>query len=83
MKARVNVAVPPGVVTVTWTVPTAPAGDVAEMDVGPFTITPVAAVPPKKTVAPATKPVPVMVTPVPPALGPEFGVTPPTVGTGS
>jgi len=48
----------------------------------PVTLTPVAAVPPKLTVAPARKPVPVMVTPVPPLAGPEFGAIELTVGAG-
>src|SRR4029077_17837065 len=40
----------------------------------------VAAVPPNVTVAPLTKLVPVIVTPVPPAAGPLFGLTLLTVG---
>jgi hypothetical protein len=44
------------------------------------TTTFVAAVPPKVTVAPAAKFVPVMVTAVPPATGPLLGATPLTVG---
>jgi hypothetical protein len=43
-------------------------------------VTPVAAMPPKVTVAPLTKFVPVMVTAVPPAVGPLFGETEVTVG---
>ena len=39
------------------------------------TVTPVAAVPPMVTVAPAAKFVPVIVTAVPPAIGPEVGAT--------
>ena len=42
----------------------------------------VAAVPPKLTVAPARKPVPVMVTAVPPAAGPVLGAIEVTVGAG-
>ena len=38
-----------------------------------FTVTSVAAVPPKLTVAFGTKLIPVMVTMVPPRLGPELG----------
>jgi hypothetical protein len=75
--------VPPGVVTVTWTVPAMPAGETAEIDVELFTTTPVAALAPKLTVAPETKPVPVIVTDWVPANGPSAGVTPVTVGTGS
>ena len=44
------------------------------------TLTPVAAVPPKVTVAPVTKFVPVMVTAVPPVSGPLVGSTDVTVG---
>jgi hypothetical protein len=40
----------------------------------------VAAVPPNVTVAPAEKFVPVIVTAVPPAVDPLFGLTPLTVG---
>ena len=46
------------------------------------TATFVAAVLPNVTVAPEAKFVPVMVTLVPPAVGPEFGETPVTVGAG-
>jgi hypothetical protein len=45
------------------------------------TTTAVAIVPPKVTVAPVAKFVPVMVTAVPPAVVPLFGETPLTVGT--
>jgi len=45
------------------------------------TTTLVAAVAPNVTVAPVAKFVPVMVTPVPPAVGPLFGETLVTVGT--
>ena len=44
------------------------------------TVTFVAAAPPKLTVAPATKLVPVMVTELPPVVGPLLGLTPVTVG---
>ena len=46
------------------------------------TVTPVAAVPPRLTVAPAKKPVPVMLTVVPPAVVPEAGEMVLTVGAG-
>ena len=71
--------VPPGVVTVTSTVPD-PAGEVAEMDVALFTITPVAAVVPNLTLVAPVKPVPVTVTEVPPLVGPPEGFTALTVG---
>ena len=44
------------------------------------TLTLEAAAPPKDTVAPAAKLVPVIVTAVPPVSGPEDGETPVTVG---
>ena len=66
--------VPPEVVTVMSTVPSAPAGEVAVQVVAEVHETAVAAVPPKlAVVAPATKPVPVMVTTVAPPGGPPFG----------
>jgi len=69
-------------VTITFTAPAAWAGAVAVIDVLPVTLTPVAAVPPRLTVVPEAKFVPVMVTAVPPAAGPEFGVIELTVGAG-
>jgi len=77
--------VPPGPVTVTSTVPPTfwalPAGAFAVIDVAEFTTTPVAAVPPKETVSPAAKFVPVTVTAVAPDAGPETGETALTAGT--
>ena len=61
-------------VTTTLTAPAACAGVVAVIDVPPATFTFVAAVPPRVTVAPGRKPVPVMVTEVPPLVDPEAGV---------
>ena len=46
------------------------------------TVTPVAAVPPRLTVAPAKNPVPVMETTVAPLIVPEFGEMEVTVGAG-
>ena len=69
-------------VTTTLTAPAACAGVVAVIDVLLTTVTPVAAVPPSFTVAPARKPVPVMVTAVPPFAVPELGVIALTVGAG-
>lgn len=43
------------------------------IDVALFTTTPVAAVPPMDTVVPAPKPVPVIVTVLPPAIPPPLG----------
>ena len=50
------------------------------IEVLPATVTPVAAVPPKLTVAPDTKFVPVIVDPVPPPIGPVAGLTAVIVG---
>jgi hypothetical protein len=56
---------------------------VAVMEEALATFTFVAAAPPKVTVAPDTKLVPVMVTDMPPPVVPEFGETPVTVGEGA
>jgi hypothetical protein len=45
-------------------------------------VTPAAAVPPIDTVAPVKKPVPVIVTGIPPAVVPEVGEIAVTVGAG-
>ena len=86
--------VPPGVVTVTrYVVPSITGGVVAVIAVVPWTVTlaagsttlslagldPVAST--KLTVDPGVKPVPVIVTVVPPADVPLAGDTPTTVGT--
>ena len=47
-----------------------------------FTTMPLARVPPTVTEAPEANPVPVMVIDVPPAVGPDVGVTLVTVGAG-
>jgi hypothetical protein len=73
--------VPCEVVTSTFTVPAEPAGDVTVISVEVTTVTLVPAFEPKATVAPAIKFVPVNVTGVPPAVEPEDGDTPVTVGT--
>ena len=70
----------PFTVTMTVTTPEMCAGVVAVIDVLLTTTTFVAAVPPNVTVAPAAKFVPVIVTPVPPAVGPTLGDTLPAVG---
>src|SRR5262249_19806235 len=64
----------PPTVTTTVTAPAACAGVVAVIVVLFTTTTLVAAVPPNVTVAPAAKFVPVIVTAVPPAVGPLLGV---------
>ena len=81
MKPDASVALWPSVfVTVTFTAPAACAGVVAVMVVLLTTVTPVAAVPPKLTVAPATKLVPVMLIAVPPVVRLLFGETEVIVG---
>src|SRR5829696_7562850 len=67
-------------VTTTLTVPAACAGVVAVIEVELTTVTLVAAVPPKLTVAPDEKLVPVIVTDVPPLVLPEVGEIAVTVG---
>jgi hypothetical protein len=62
-------------VTVTETAPALPAGVVAVICVPLITTMFVAGVPPNVTVAPAAKFVPVIVTAVPPAVGPLLGDT--------
>jgi hypothetical protein len=81
LSAELVALVPPGPVTVTSTVPD-PAGEVAVIEVAELTVTPVAALPPKATVSPAAKFVPVTVTSVPPDVGPDAGETALTVGAG-
>jgi hypothetical protein len=70
--------VPPGVVTLTSTTPV-PAGDVAVIDVAELNVK-LAAVAPKVTAVTPVKLVPVMVTDVPPAVGPAVGEIEVTVG---
>jgi hypothetical protein len=67
-------------VTVTSTVPTDPAGACTVSDVFDVTLNAVAATPPKCTPLAPVKPLPVTVTLVPPAVVPEDGETPVTVG---
>ena len=67
-------------VTVTSTVPAACAGATAVIDVADFTVKLVAAVPPKETAVAPFRFFPLMVTVVPPAVGPEVGLMPVTVG---
>jgi len=71
--------VPPGVVTVTLTVPAVSAGLKAVMEVALLMMLVAAVVPNSTDVAPV-KLVPVMVTLVPPAAGPDVGDTLVTVG---
>ena len=64
------------------TVPADSAGDVAVMEVAELTVTAVAVMVPNITVAEEVKPVPMMVTEVPPAVLPLAGVIDVTVGLG-
>ena len=77
--AAVVAEVPPTVVTLTSSVPV-PAGEVAVIDVAELTVKPVAAVAPNVTADAPVNPVPVIVTVVPPAVGPEVGEIDVTVG---
>ena len=70
---------PPAVVTRTSMVPV-PAGAVAVICVAELTVKPVAAVAPKVTAVVPLKLVPVMVTLVPPLVGPLVGLKAVTVG---
>jgi hypothetical protein len=72
--------VPPVLVTVMSTVPADPAGATAVICVAEFTVTLVAVVDPNLTVLPDENPLPVIVTVVPPAVGPAAGLTAATVG---
>jgi hypothetical protein len=85
--AYVNAPVPVpdkvlGFVTITFFAPVVPAGAVAVMVVELTQVTPVAATPPMVTArpAPATNPVPVIVTIMPPAVLPTLGAVKLTVG---
>ena len=72
--------VPPAVVTVTSTVPAEPGGEVVVIVLALTTVNGVAGVTPKVTAVAPVKPVPVIVTEVPPASGPAAGEMPLTVG---
>ena len=69
-------------VTTTFTAPAACDEVVAVIELLLFSVTLVAAAPPKDTLAPVRKPVPVTVTVVPPAVEPDEGDTALTVGAG-
>ena len=85
MKCEPDPEVPPAVVAFTVTVPAAWAGVPTLIWVVLTKVTePCDCVPPNVTVvAPETKPVPVMVTTVPPRIGPAAGVILVMVGTAS
>ena len=71
---------PPGVVTTISTAPAVPAGEVAVMEVSEFTAKGKAPASPKATNVTPMKALPVMVTDVPPAVGPATGLMPVTAG---
>ena len=71
---------PPGVVTTTLLAPTVPAGVTAVIEVALTTVRLVAAAPPMVTPVAPVKLVPVIVTEVPPAIGPVEGLIAVTVG---
>ena len=73
-------AVPPGVVTATLTLPALPAGVTAVICVAETTVNDAAATPPNVTAEASVKFVPAIVTLVPPAVGPLLGLTESTVG---
>ncbi len=79
-KALARLPLCPLTVTVTASAPALPAGDVAVMLVLLTTTTFVADALPNVTVAPGAKFVPVIVTEVPPVVGPLLGLTPLTIG---
>ena len=72
--------VPAEVVTVTPTVPMLPGGDVATIWVALLTVNDAALTLPNLTEVAPVRLVPVMVTPVPPVLGPVLGEIAETVG---
>jgi hypothetical protein len=80
LSALLVIEVPAGVVTVTSTVPRDPAGATALIDEGVTTFTEVAGLGPNMTAVAPVNPVPVIVTGVPPVVGPDDGLMPVTVG---
>ena len=75
--------VPAEVVTKILRVLAAWAGEIATISVSLIKSASVVATAPKATLVAPVKLVPVMVTVVPPAIGPEVGETPVTAGTGA
>ena len=80
VNAPVLVTVPPTVVTMISLAPACSAGVTAVMEVALTTFTLVAATPPTVTLLAPVKLVPVMVIAVPPAIGPDDGLTLEIVG---
>src|SRR6267378_672600 len=74
--------VPPGVVTVTSTAPV-PGGETATIDVGELTVKLLAPADPNLTAVAPMRPVPLMVTRVPPAPPPLLGLTLMSAGAGA
>ena len=74
---------PPGVVTVTSTVPALPAGETAVIWVAELKVKLAALVAPNITAVTPVKSVPVMTTEVPPAVGPLVVAREVTVGAGA
>jgi hypothetical protein len=74
--------VPPGVFTRMLYTHADSNGETAEILVAEATVKLLAATAPNNTVVTPVNPVPVMVTDVPPAVGPDEGDTPVTAGTG-
>jgi hypothetical protein len=72
--------VPPRVMATMWTVPAAEAGATAVMEVSELMVNERAFTDPNLTAETVLKPVPVMVTLVPPPVEPVFGLTAVTVG---
>lgn len=83
MKSELAALVPYGVVTETLAAPAAPAGATAVIEVALLTVKLVAAVPPNMTAVAPVRFVPVIVTPVPPAVEPDAGEAAVTVGGGT
>jgi hypothetical protein len=79
VKPPTEVTLPPAVVTTTSFAPAVPAGVVTAIEVAVLAPS-VAAVPPMVTLVTPERLVPVMVTEVPPPVGPLDGVTLPIVG---
>jgi len=79
VKPPVSVAVPPAVVTTTSTAPALPEGVVTTIEPAVSEVT-VPGLPPKVTELAEDRLVPSMVTLVPPAVGPEPGLTEVMVG---
>ena len=70
----------PYMLTVTFVVPALCSGAVACNSIVEMTLTLFAGMPPKLTVAPDPKFAPLIITDVPPAVDPAFGLTPVIVG---